>query len=770
MNQRRNWCALVILGLSVGIMGSGVYAQEPVEDGSSVSKRENIVAGANEVSRDQPALFAMADSEAVPELDDAGTDRAPPARRDVEEVIVTAQRRSQNALDVPISLAAFGPEALENMGINSTQDLTTAVPGLNFSVQGLFAQPVIRGISTQGSTGTDSSVAMYIDGVYMPTPAGALFELSDVEGIEVLKGPQGTLYGRNASGGAILVKSRSPSFDPNGELAVGYGRFDERKLSTFVTGPVGGDSMAASFAGYYRARDAYIDDLLRGGKVAEIESYAYRAKLLAQVSDNARFTLSGYRTLTDDPTAYAGNAKDGNSLSRLVAPDLPVATEPHTSTADLYPYLVVESTGFSLNGEIDLGWGNLTTTTGFTNVDNDIAQDADQGPAPALGITGTFPSKSRSQEVSVATDKFGAWSFVLGASYFDQEQSAEIIINEGSHIYGVQDVEAYAAYGEAEWNITDRLTGIAGLRFSTEDRDYVGFFGQGAPRPTTKVADASDSWDSVTPRLTFVYAVNDNVNVFATYNEAFKSGTFNLTSLINEAVKPEEAVGYELGLKAGFSRIGVNAAVFRYELDNLQVATTVTKENPDGTSVTSSVLQNAASAEINGAELEGWFQWTDSIKLSAGLSYLDHQYVNFQSATVNVPLPSEACPGPYPCGNQAVSIDASGKPISRTPDLTANINIEYATSRFGGDLRANLTGYHNSGFGWEIGNRLRQGAYSTLGANVAWRPAGSSFEYSVWGRSLTDEVYAVQSSASAGSDLISFADPITYGVKIKYEF
>lgn len=681
----------------------------------------------------------------------------------VEEVVVTAQRREQAIQDVPISIQAIAPQALQDAGINNTRDLMAIVPGLNFAIKGVFAQPVLRGISNQGP-GVDAAVSTYLDGVYQFQPAAGILELPDVEGIEVLKGPQGTLYGRNASGGAILVRTRRPSFTPGGTFSASYGTYNEIGLNGYITGPIVNERLAFGLSGSYRARDAYIDDLVRGGKIGNMEGYSYRGSLRFQPSETADIILTAYHTSLDDPTAYLGIAQDQNSLSRRVDPTQTVATRPYTTSVGDIPFLLSESSGATLNATFDFGLGKLTSTTGYIDTNAHILQDADMGPARGLLLAANYPAKMHSQEFSFATRDFGAWSFLAGALYLHQDQVTDLTVNAGaSHTYGNVVTDAYAAYGEAQWHVTERLTGIFGARYSYEEKDYAGFRGTGFAIPTTQVALADANWDTVTPRVSLSYELNDSTNLYVTYNQAFKSGAFNPSGLINTPVNPETVTAFEVGSKTIFSRGRLNIAIFDYKFEDLQVSATVT--TPTGTA---SLLQNAASAKIRGLDIDGELYLTDSIKISGGFSWLDQSYESFPNATVNVPFAT--CPGASPCGNFATVIDASGFPISRTPDFTGTLNAEYRRPLAHGELRLTGNAYYNSGFSWEPGNRLRQGAYTTFGATAVYSPEATDWDFTVGVRNLTDEVYTIQSADSAGGDAVSFAQPRSYFVTVRYRY
>lgn len=715
------------------------------------------------------ALFGAWESALAQEARPLDNQQAAAVPADAADIIVTAQRRSERLQDVPISIQTLSANTLANQSITNVRELTTAIPGFNFTTVGAFALPSLRGVSSQGTAaGLDPAVPTYLDGVYQSSTIASTFELSDISDIQVLEGPQGTLYGRNATGGAILITTRKPSFDFGGNGSISYGTYNDFRASAFLTGGLVPTLLAFSLSGDYHRRDGYVADLIRGGKINGLKGGTVRGKLLLTPSPNINITLTGMHQELNDPTAAAGLALGGNSLSKRVNSTLPVTTVPYTLTTNLPPLSKNRSDQISLNIHVDTNAGQITSVSGYENSHSLFAQDADGGPAKGLQFTYRFPNKAYSQEVSFTSRKFGAFSLLAGALYFNQDAIGNLVANAAQDILGEQKIEAYAFYSELTVEPISNLTLIGGLRYSHEHRDYVGQLAI-LPAPYATLAVGSKSFEAVTPRLTAKYQITPALNVYASYNKAFKSGVFNPSGLISTPVLPEKGTAYEIGAKFAAGKVRVNVAGFKYDFTDIQVASTVT--NPI-TGTTASRLQNAAGAAIKGFSLDASAEVVSGFSLSGGFTYVDAKYTSFPLATVSLPFPVAACPvGAYPCGNNsAATVDASGNPLNRAPKFTGNITAQYTTEAFGGEVSASVTAYHNSGFSWDAANRLRQPAYNTLAANLRWRSRENGFEVSVYGRNLTKELYSDNLAESAGGDLISYAQPRTFGVKVGYSF
>lgn len=232
------------------------------------------------------------------------------------EIIVTAQRRAERLEDVPAAISVLNQELLEKAGVQSTTDIARVTPGVTMAFYGGFLQPAIRGITSTGANiGENSNVAMYIDGVYQPQQVATLIDLPDIEQVEVLKGPQGALYGQNATGGAILVLSKSPSDTATGKFSASYGNYNDKQLRGYLSGPIA-DGFAASLAGSFQDRDGFRRHVVTGERDKGLKSYVVRGKVQLEPSDVITVGITGYYSWRRDSAMYASFPVNGNSLAR----------------------------------------------------------------------------------------------------------------------------------------------------------------------------------------------------------------------------------------------------------------------------------------------------------------------------------------------------------------------------------------------------------------------------------------------------------------------
>jgi iron complex outermembrane receptor protein len=266
---------------------------------------------------------------------------------DENYIVVTAQRREERLTDVPLSITTLGGEELAKSGITSTLNLGQVTPALNFATQGVFSQPTIRGIGSTGQgIGDNPNVATYVDGVYQPAQYGGVLDLNNIERIEVLKGPQGTLFGRNATGGAIQIITRDPEKEFGGNITVKYARFNERVANVYVTG--GSGNFAMDVAGYYLKDDGYIRDIARDDMVGSRENKTVRSKMKLDVSDSVNFTVIGTFSDREDNTVISGYNLDGNSATGVANPGQPLAVRPNTTSQSFLPVNSVRQRGWTL--------------------------------------------------------------------------------------------------------------------------------------------------------------------------------------------------------------------------------------------------------------------------------------------------------------------------------------------------------------------------------------------------------------------------------------
>jgi iron complex outermembrane receptor protein len=376
-----------------------------------------------------------------------------------------------------------------------------------------------------------------------------------------------------------------------------------------------------------------------------------------------------------------------------------------------------------------------------------------------------LPDRAVSEEVTFGSRDYGPASFLVGALYYDEKGSSDLIVNMGRHTIGTQEGRALALYGEIYYKITDELKLTAGARYNDELRIYDGGFSLAPTLPVSEARIGEKAFVGWTPRVALSFEPTHDLNFYVNYSEGFKSGAFNPTSLSSVAVKPEDVKSVELGAKASFSKGYVNVAAFHYDYTNMQVVSVVTSGG-----ATASLLQNAAAATGEGIDLDGSFKILEKFRLFGGVSLLDAKYKNFPNAVVSSPNP--ACgAAPYPCGNVNVVENLSGASLIRAPHFSGTLNAEY-TQPLGklGEIGATATAYNSSTFNWEPTGRVRQGNYSTLAATLEWRPQSRSYSVTVWGRNLTNRAYEVMETDSAGGDLVGYAQPRAFGVRFGFHF
>jgi iron complex outermembrane receptor protein len=752
-----------------------------------------------------PAMAQTATAQSAPRTEAIG-----------EEIVVTAQRRAERLLDVPIAISVLNSDALQKAGVGNLQDLERVTPGLALPMYGGFLRPSIRGISSGLSTiGDSSNVAVYVDGVYQPTQTAAIIDMPTVQSVQVLKGPQGTLYGQNATGGAIIIDTMTPSFDTKGEVAMGYGNYNDLTARGYVTGALG-SKVAVLLAAAGEDHGGYNKDLLRGGHDKGLRSWQVRGKALLQATDDMSFTVAGYYSKRDDSNVYTGAAfngnGEGNALTRLLFPGTPIATQPHTFSASFIPDLQAKSYGVSLLGKIDFhNVGRLDTVTAFQHshvldlVDVDAApiRQAEVNPLIVIG-------KAFVQELNFTSEKFNKFEFSTGLFYMHREErfnpsefsgygfipgfSAQNYTGTSVPDYQQFDYaktvkNSYAAYLELNYDLTDQLTVTAAGRYSTEKvqaawRRVLAFASPTFPLPpgtnTTPALDPRGkfTFKKFTPRGVIRYRPNDNHTLYASYSEGFKSGFVdsqlvgscpggpNDTSCLPAPVKPETVQAFEVGYKGRLnSNISVTFAAFHYNYKQIQVFI----YNPPA-----GYYQNAAAGRLNGFDIDMAWQVTPELNVALGGSFVDSKYTNFPSASVYNQVPAAGCAAqflPFPCGSAQSSASATGNQLANAPKFTATIAVDYQHESKIGQFGFNIGGNYNSGFPFDVNGHIRNTKYFLLNSELSFSPAGApGIRLVVWGKNLTNHDYIQGSLPTTFSDLVSWAPPRTFGVRAEYKF
>jgi len=678
-------------------------------------------------------------------------DTAPqPAGTNDGDIVVTAQRREERLLDVPISITALSAEALETNNIDSARDLSLVTPGLSFSVQGIYAQPTIRGIGTQVSTpGADANVSMYIDGVYQPNQVGNALEFNNVERIEVLKGPQGTLFGRNSSGGAIRVMTSDPDLDDASlKAGLSYGRFNAIKATVYASAPLS-DTLAVNISGLYRDDDGYVVNLFNGHRLSEVNARALRGKILWKPSDALEIIVGANYARTRDNTGYGYRPVKGNNA--FIGPNFVVPDNVHQVVLNDDPDSGATVKDANLRVSWDVGIGTISSVTSIQKAQPKVFSDTDGSPLGPPGRDYNVNNKTFAQDLNFSSDSDGPFNWTVGA--FLYRDRSEIFLKSGPVIItGFVKTHAVAVYGEMNVDVSDRVHLIAGLRYSDENKHAVG--GRAGLPPTV---DARDGADAFTPRVSLRYDLSDRTNVFATFSRGFKSGNFNLPALTPVPVDPETVTAYEVGFKHSNRGFTFNAGAYYYDYKNIQVQIA----NQIG-NVAVSVLQNAAAAEIYGFDFDTSYRFSDTFSAFGGLAYNHARYVDFTAASVFNPIIVNG----QPRGNVQVAEDASGNRLIRMPDITFNVGATLRIPVGGGAIELSPLVAFNGGYYWDPGERIKQPAHTLLNGRITWRPDDDRYSISLWGENLLDETYLTHASSSASGNAGSYARPISFGVSL----
>jgi iron complex outermembrane recepter protein len=706
--------------------------------------------------------YAEADKPSVSGPSEAAAE-APNASAVSSEILVTAQRRTERSLNVPVSIASLSPETLADQGINQLIDLSQAVTGLKMDKLGGGLQPAIRGISTQvAGPGSSSNVAIYVDGVYQPLLTANDLRLPNLDRIEVLKGPQGSLYGRNATGGAILVHTQNPSFTPTGDLSASFGSFNTVSGKAYLSGPLAGDSLAGSIAVYGERSDGYIDNLLTGEKANKSDAWQVRAKLLWKVTEDVSIQASAFALRISDPTSYAHTTLNGNTVGRALG-YTPITSAPHTTSVDADIAIRNKQYGGVLSLDADLGFADLKAFTSYIRIDDPYVADGDGSPAPAAAYLGTVDSTDNyQQEITLSSNNNGRLSWLIGANYYNNNTLSFLGVPlAGGNIFNVNKnivTNALAVFGEATLTVTDRLTVIAGYRFNTEKQTIYGINGQNLVSASTAMPlQGQRRWESGTPRLSVRYALTPDTNIYATYSEGFKSGQFDATTYA--PIDPEKIKGYEIGIKsrelAGFT---FDLAGFYYDYRDQQVVT-----HRDVNGVPLSTLANAAGSKAYGLDFTASGKLSNDLTVRTGLSVLRAEFTDFVNAVVNRPTGSG--------GNVVVIVpNLEGNALPRSPHWTLFVTADYSHDFNIGTLGLSATAYHSDTIYYDYDNRISQSPYTTIDARISFKPVGTRLTLSVYGRNLTDKAYIQSTFLTSLMDGAVYAPPRSVNFEAKYAF
>ncbi|HYG25767.1 MAG TPA: TonB-dependent receptor [Caulobacteraceae bacterium] len=672
---------------------------------------------------------------------------------EVEEVVVTAQRRSERAIDVPQTVSVVTGDTIEQSGITTTQDLGQVVPGLQIAAQGDKYQPTIRGVgSSVTNVGTTGTVGIYVDGIYQVSQTATMFQLNNVDNIQVLKGPQGTLYGRNSTGGAILVTTKTPTHDPEANISLSYGNYNALAGSFYGSAGLT-ESIAANLAISYSSSDSWFYDIGRNVEMPGNDALDVRTKIKLDLSDTSDLVMIlSHSDSSDGSTQYAAPL-NGRTASRDTNPNVIYPTEPYDVALTFSPFQDRQVSSASLIGTFRFPTMTFTSQTSYHHSVSEFASDPDFSPPPTTDIFRHDIESAASQEILVSSEGDGRLRWIAGGSLVYESGEIDPQLGAGIVRQTKMTTTAGSAFAELTYALTERLQLVGGARYTHEAKDYVG-----VRNGLTVVSDEAD-WGEWTPRVSVRYNLTEDTNIYATFSRGFRSGGWNQAQLSDVGYNPEYVDAYEIGAKSTpFYGLNVDFAAYSYQYSDIQFQASTSTVG--GGSLTTIV--NAAQASIKGAELAVQYRPFRGLLLNTGLSYTKGTYDEFPNAI-------QTTPNGIGRNTQFVG-DASGNTMIRTPEFTASVGGAYTFEAPMGDIEVSGNAFHSSSYFTDVANRLEQPAYTVINGKLSWAPGNANYEIALWGKNLADERYASYIVDSSLGDRVTWAAPRTYGVSLEVSF
>lgn len=647
----------------------------------------------------------------------------------MEEVVVTARKRGTEDLqDVPIAVTAFGADQLDALNFRDIGSVGFSIPNVALDDNGAtpgFQNFSIRGLGVNsGSPSIDPTVGVFIDGIYLGTNAGVLLDNFDLEALEVLRGPQGVLFGRNVTGGAVLVRTKAPGDELAVSGRMSYESGPQMTSSGSVSGPLVEGVLNGKLAMYYKDDDGLFDNTVDGGDLGQSHQFTVRTALQWMPSEDVDVLLRYEHTDAQGD----GPVTQNRALHSRDSFDVSI-NEPGFSE------LEVDALTAELNW--DLAGGTLTNIMGWREITNDGLGDIDGTPMTSFHFYQITEQEQFSNELRFS-GSVGEFDITTGLYYFTQDLKyvEERILGGGAVLRGgggEGTTDVYGVFASTDWHATDEITVNAGVRFTKEEKDVeIGTIrtGGGSYLSRDFVADFVDTeeWSDVSPRLGIEYQPTADTNLYATFSRGFRSGGYNFRSTVAGAppgpFDAETQDSYEIGLKQTFmdGRARLNVAAFHNTLDDIQREVQV----PISGVGIAQLIQNAGEVRIQGFEIDGQITLGDNVLIGGFVGYIDDEYQTL-SYDLN--------------GDGQINSQDFGLQLPRAMPWSYGINVVMDT-RLGsfGAASARISWSHRDK-AYHLENNL--GFYNPvdmLDFNINIFPDDSALSFSLFGKNMLDEV------------------------------
>lgn len=773
-----------------------------------------LPATAQSISVDQPV--GAADVTAAPagtqSSEQASTTETPDRSNGTADIVVTAQRRSERLQDVPISITALSGNDLARLHVDNASRLEFATPGFTWGSQGSDSFPAIRGVRTSlVSAQNDPVIGFYIDGIYQSRTQQQSIPLFDIARVEVQRGPQGTLYGRNTFGGNLSIVTAAPETTFGAGLNVDFGNYNSQRIDGFVNIPIS-DTLLLRVAGVYQDHDGYVRSTTRGVRINDNKENAQRVTLNWRPTQALDVTLhaghwqrddagagsygykvagtlinpaTGYQSINGQPFAVNPSVHNGTAIVNGVDIGVPVTGGAYTNDWDYQPFEHILENYVSGTVSYDVGPATLRSITGYTffrahrSADNDQSSVIFQAPAAGFGSGEQEPNtraKTFSQEVQVASNATTPFQWIVGGYYLKDdifETYQQKITAPNSAVPGFRadtalTTNAYAVYAQAYYFIVpEKLRVIGGIRYSHEKKSFAfADYADGVPNTyifTTPYSRTSGApkFNSTTWRAGLQYTPDRNTMVYATASTGFASGGFNDTggsAAIPASYEPQKVQAYEAGVKNRFldGKVQTEVSLYYNRFSNLQINVYTPQVSYFG---------SAGKARSYGGELSARTLPFDNFHVDLTAAYLNGKYTSYISANNFYGLSN---------GQDPISVDLAGKRIPQSPRFKTTLAVYYDLNLNGhGTLAPYVSWLRSSSYYTTDYNTPLdyQGTYSKFDVSLRWTDASSKFYIEGYGNNVTDKPVLLSAVVGRSQRIqVSYGAPATYGVRAGVKF
>jgi iron complex outermembrane receptor protein len=686
------------------------------------------------------------------------------------EITVTARRREENLNEIPVAVTAFSEAKLETLNIEDLGDLQGQVPNLTiYAARGSSSTltAYIRGIGQSDPLwGVEPGVGVYIDDVYVARPQGALLDVLDVDRIEVLRGPQGTLYGKNTIGGAIKYVTKPLLPDFGAKVSLTAGEYEQLDVKASVNAPLGSDALVGRFSAASLNRDGFGENLRNGAPISDKEILVARGTLGFYPSDALNVVVSA--DWMDDQSGVRG--------AQLLAPNRFAPTQlPLTSRYDVRNGMPnvndtsMQGASATVNWQPGGAWA-FKSVTAYRESDTTTNIDFDTLPNTIADVRAEYEDDQFTQEFQ-GTYLGENLSGVVGLYYFNGTAGGTVRNNFFNLQFGTTngfvDTTQWALFGEGTYQVSERLKVTAGARYTNEKKE-ADVLNQAFPNaqfatPIATLADFTDdlSTNNIAPKVSVDYQATDQTMVYGLVSRGFKSGGYNIRAntvsfpLSARPFKDESVTSFEIGSKSALydDTFFLNLAYFWNKYKDVQLSVFTSFTLPNGQSSFFGDFTNAGKADVKGVEIEFVANPTERLTLSGNFAYLDAAYSEFIDRGVNV---------------------ANIQEFTNAPPYQAGVTAQYRWDVFGGDLTGRVTGTYQGRVvpTTDLSPAIQQAPYALLGAGLLWRADDSPWSVALQGSNLTDRAYRTTGYNIAGLGVLTgfYGPPRQVSLTVAYAF